>query len=56
MGTTESRKEKVEWIKKNRNKYPEEELVRQFMLIFDSTKATATELLFLFKRSKNKPL
>ena len=56
MGTTESRKQKVEWIKKNRNKYQENELVRQFMLIFNSTKATAVELLFLFKRSKNKPL
>ncbi len=49
MGTTESRKQKVAWMKANKKLFEEEKLLKEFMRLFSSTKNTAREIYNLVK-------
>jgi len=45
-----NRREKIEWLQKMRKKYKDEDdLIREFCMIFASTKRTAIEILDIIK-------
>lgn len=49
MGTTETRKQKIAWMKTNKKLFEKKKLLNEFMLLFSSTNRTAKEIYNLVK-------